>query len=155
MIMGISKRFNGTQLEQELTKPCPLMPDGEWVKTEIHVTVTDNVFHYTSKHSTDVFGEKFIVYSSIADGSEVTATTAINLRLKAVNPCIFGEVRQSVVMNVYNTTTAIDLHGASTWRIENDGQHYYVLPNTQISKLGDGTDVDLVFYLYSYILIGN
>ena len=30
--MGITKRFNGTQLEQELTKPCPLMPDGEWVK---------------------------------------------------------------------------------------------------------------------------
>ena len=30
--MGITKRFNGTQLEQELTKPCPLMPDGEWTK---------------------------------------------------------------------------------------------------------------------------
>ena len=40
--MGITKRFNGTQLEQELTKPCPLMPDGEWVWIRCRMRVDEN-----------------------------------------------------------------------------------------------------------------
>ena len=57
MIMGITKRYNGTQLEQELTKPCPLMPDGEWVKWDLTLTKNDsNVWEKSWSCSSEKFG---------------------------------------------------------------------------------------------------
>ena len=51
--MGITRRYKDTTLEHELTKPCPLMPDGEWYRSTLHMYYEDGELKYEVSHSSD------------------------------------------------------------------------------------------------------
>ena len=112
--MGISKRFNGTQLEQELTKPCPLMPDGEWVKAVIKVIYDEDTETYS--HTFESTSPYITDYSN---DSSIIAISCLN-----TTPYKFAEVRMTFD-TTEPLTTSIEFQTSHAWSVTTQGTQVY------------------------------
>ena len=141
--MGIAKRFNGTQLEQELTKPCPLMPDGGWVHLGIHDIQYDST------------AETPLTWSVVRDGDR-TLQPIIKYVCNTGNIYIYldnigyqmGEVRCTFKQGT-GATTQMSIQGSTGWRISPNGtQEYFFCSTTGAipNSIGNGAYID--FYVY-------
>ena len=138
--MGITKRFNGTQLEQELTKPCPLMPDGEWVAIEYQfaqtadkkfVKVHDIKGVVCDDNNLTVEGT-FIDVDTLDQWVEVDTTSNAAWRLSVRSGWKYLECRMSVVPS----TTAkwasnINIQNTYGWEISPAGKQSYLIHGDQ------------------------
>ena len=141
MIMGITKRFNGTQLEQELTKPCPLMDDGKWVRCDVVLNVADaSTGTITANWSTPDHASKY--------GLTVSCNANLIFTCNFSSGWKFAECRLTVETEA-NPTATMSLQGSNAWQITTSkNQNYYALDNSAFQKLEVGKKVYVEFYCY-------
>ena len=157
--MGITKRFNGTQLEQELTKPCPLMPDGKWVHYHGVITIENSIvtdFTYTA--STPIDNVDVYQYN-------VGTSTSLNCvyRVRRVSGYKIGECRMSmewlsIELASGTSEYQIALQATSSWydvvrsslADSNVRQMYQIIPSSSLTdKIANA---ELAFDLYAYLI---
>ena len=120
--MGITKRFNGTQLEQELTKPCPLMPDGEWYQATLHIYYEDDELKYDRVYSSDD-----CPFDISVNFTESICNASVLMKDSYAQSCKLAECRMTVetsgtVLNV------MPMQSNYAWRVDTDTgkQRYYL-----------------------------
>ena len=132
----------------DMMKPCPLMPDGEWLKIKCMCTNdgTDITSTNEISNATSTITESE-AWSDYGIAMQVSST-AIYLGLTpSQNNYIFGEVRMSYegsgVSGVYFT-----VQGSNAWRITPIGvQEYFFANDSQlVSKVA--SEFTLTFYAY-------
>ena len=144
----------------DMMKPCPLMPDGQWIKIEALTTIdpsnTDNPF----SHSVTINGVQRTDYYDETTGKRILtwasgATGVWNSQaLCNGNYFCFAECRLSVEIDVM-PNTAISLQGSDAWLIYTNGnQYYYCIRNINKNNVTNyWTDVAHVKQtLYAYVI---
>ena len=139
--MGITRRYKDTTLEHELTKPCPLMPDGEWVKIPLEYG-----FYKTGDDTLQIYiygewDDRFISIAPNVRSGEVykvasTSNASFNIQVDGVEH-IFGECRMSFQMNNDILPLTNNLHqvlqGLYSWSILSNGkQAYFILSSLNV-----------------------
>ena len=144
--MGITKRFNGTQLEQELTKPCPLMPDGKWVHLQGKLTWNADTETYTT---TNISNDDLIITNYRGSGD--TTNPSIYLQTRSSNVHLL-ECRESVDMTSdVNLGVQIPLQASLAWFIQPSHlQGYQMFPPTDTTQLSGGI---ITVDIYAYYII--
>ena len=136
--MGITKRFNGTQLEQELTKPCPLMPDGEWV------LVKDTIYYDGENYTHTRESPDGLITLHSSGSSHVYIQTA-NKKLNILEVRVRIHSSNSNSASPFNVQ--VPLQGSQGWFIQTSGlQGYQVFPSG--NYLATGTTVTCYIYVY-------
>ena len=139
--MGITRRYKDTTLEHELTKPCPLMPDGEWVKCNAVLNVVDtSTGTITANWSTPDYASKY--------GLNVSCNGNLVFICNASSGWKFAECRLTLETES-NPSATMTLQGSNAWQISNNkSQNYYALDNSAFQKIVAGTKVYADFYCY-------
>ena len=144
-MMGITKRFNGTQLEQELTKPCPLMPDGEWNHYRIDLTISSDgetvtpIYYYNGSTTSD----------SRINLSVLKSTGNIYMELLNSSRLKFAECRMCLQFLDGSPSGNFGLQGTYGWQVlANKAQRYCAISNTTDFAKFNGTHTVWDFYCY-------
>ena len=156
--MGITRRYKDTTLEHELTKPCPLMPDGGWRHNRIIVEY-DGTSIYLFVDG-DEYDKGYIQYggSTIPQNEwyirEPTGD-ALYISNDAYNHSGLAECRIYIPYCV-NTTGNVQMQGSAGWIIfANNLQKYYIFSSfTQLlSGFPNITTRTKILELHAYYYI--
>ena len=126
----------------DMMKPCPLMPDGEWHVSVLRVTSTDGETSPTMTfdiYNSDAGKAYFRTNSYATDGISVVTTPSYNLL-----ECRCG------VSNSTNelATSTLGMQNNAGWQAWAQGvNQYIVLSGTYINRLKVGT----TFVVWSYV----
>ena len=128
--MGITRRYKDTTLEHELTKPCPLMPDGEWHYSKLEYVGGDTLWE---------------VYNSTPLITNTKTGTSLTIALNV--DYAFLEVRCTCDTGLLNSE--INMQNNNAWTVLTNGcQMYRVIYDSSLtSKLNVGA----TFYCWYYI----
>ena len=166
--MGITKRFNGTQLEQELTKPCPLMPDGEWVAVEFQFAQTADkkfvkykpIAGFSETYRNNLFDGNFINLNSFDEWVETSSEPNATWRLTLNANYKYLECRMSIVPAPNaRWASAIHVQNSYGWEISAVRRQSYIICSDQglfirnTNTTTSATEKELIctFRVYCYI----
>ena len=147
----------------DICKPCPLMPDGEWVLTKLKFEKTDGDTYATVTY-TDGDNSPINIYHASSRLAHNTpfklATSNLWVRLRrgsasgetASNKC-FGEVR--MIYDWYGTenvlSSDVPLQNTNGWMISTNLQQYCCAStNNLVNSIVEGAVI--YCYVYSYLI---
>ena len=176
--MGITRRYKDTTLEHELTKPCPLMPDGKWHKVEIHIKAVDAPvvadgtgsvkMWFVAEENTPLRIKYSTTYYDFSTHStEETAYTIAYgssnknhyLDLDSTVGC-FGEVRYQLEFSKLGETSfSTQLQSANAWYVNNLSQQYglFNVSSIQSNQMAiilalQDLETEIVVNAYAYVV---
>ena len=132
----------------DMMKPCPLMPDGEWLKIKCMYTNdgTDITGTYELRNATSTFTtqEAWSNYGLLIQSSSTAIYIAVT---PSQNNYIFGEVRMTYegggASGVYFT-----VQGANGWRISPTGTQEYFFANDSQLVTKVASEFTVTYYAY-------
>ena len=142
----------------DMMKPCPLMPDGEWKHIDFHLSYnpTEDAFYaWQTGDATATFAIKGSGFTQVCNSREnalkieSAGTATMNLYLYTYEQQthkVFGEVRMSV-HNYYTTQKAMPLQGSTAWVVNagNSGQCYFI---TNLANPSNGSCLCGYYYQF-------
>ena len=136
----------------DMMKPCPLMPDGEWVYMKVEIEEVNSLYQPTKYKWTAIYnGQTYIFQDTELSLEDAHIRASVNVDMCAVildNAHFhFGECRCAVVPSI-SGTGAVLMQGNTSWRISKITQMYYaVYQNNWLSVCEAGTVMEFWCYI--------
>ena len=132
----------------DMMKPCPLMPDGEWYRATLHIYYEDGDLKYETSYSSDTV--PFTISANFSTGScnaSVLITSAYHNVVKLAECRMTFETTGTVLGNMAMQTSY-------SWRVDSDTnrQRYYLFYYSSYPYSSYIADGDTYYDVYVYVV---